>query len=172
MMNDLKLRFSVDQPMLDRLVKSLVALGVVEIPNDTRDGLGKLSEALAKVQTRRSELAETEARLVVHARRWAAEVKARKAEFDIKIDDMLLNDPEVRSAPNKEARMARARARAVQERISLEDARKEHAVLTSLCDVVKAARENLKNAKESISQIRSIAEMEMMSTGITGLRRT
>lgn len=162
----MELKFSCNQPAIDKLVRALVALGDVEVPRDAREGLNLLSVALGKIQRRRSELAETESRLTVHCRLWQAEVSSRDAAYRIKLDDMLLNDPEVRVAPNKEARMARARARAIHERQRLDEARKEHAALVALLEVAKVARDNLKNAKESISAVTRIAEMELINSGM------
>lgn len=158
---------------IEALITSLTALGSVPIPSGTAEGFRPLGAALETINHRRQMLTRTHARILVLAKTWAAEAIGRKAEHEIKVADLYENDPEVRAAPNRDGRMARARARAVEEHRSVVLARKEQATWAALLQVCETVQDNLKIAKESVSRLLNIAEMELQSStlGQLGSRR-
>lgn len=156
------MRVSSQQAALDKLVMAIVKLGALDIPREvTVAGMSEYGSILSRIVDRRQQLASVEARILIQHTSWQAEFKGREADYKIKVDDLVENDPHVRSSPNKEGRMARARSAAIDERRSMEEARKESAIWGSLLTVCARTREDLKNAKESVARICHIIEMEL-----------
>ena len=149
-----------------KLIDAIIALGEVNVPRDIRGGLHLLGHALSRVVQGRQTLARIESRVMVHTGMWSAEVTALEAEYKIKLDDLMVNDAHVRGAPNAEARAARARQMCVEERRQVSLAKKERAVWEALSKVCSQVRENLKTAKESVSRLCDIAEMEVNTAGL------
>ena len=150
---------------MNRLIEAIVGLGEVSVPSDIMGGLHLLGQALERVINNRQALSRIHARVLVNAKTWASEVRGREAEYKIKLDDLVNNDPHVKGGPNNEARMARARSLCIFDYRKVVEAQKEKGVWDALLEICDQTRENLKIAKESVSRLCSIAEMQVTDAG-------
>ena len=83
-----------------------------------------------------------------------------EADYKVKVDDLTVNDPEVKSAPNADARKARARFKAVVERKVYSKLKESFTIWGSVLTIIEAAQDDLKVAKEAISKMVSVFELE------------
>ena len=162
-------RAHVDAAAVERLVVSITALGSIVIP-DGNTGLAEFHKTLQAINDRRQVLTRTHARILVQSKTWQAETAGRKAELEIRIADLYENDPEVRSAPSRDARMSRARAKSLSGFRAVVSARKEQAVWSALLEICDRVADDLKMAKESVSRLIHLAEMQALNAGFVTRR--
>lgn len=158
-------RAHCDPAAVERLVGTITALGSILIPNGDK-GLDAFQCVLQAINDRRQVLTRTHARILVQAKTWAAEASGRKAELEIRIADLIENDSEVRSAPTKDARLSRARAKSLDAYRSVVAAKKEQAVWSALLEICDRVADDLKLAKESVSRLIHLAEMQALNAGM------
>lgn len=152
----------MNQKALDALITRIVKISEIAIPRDASAvGLSSLRECLVAANEKRQELTRIHSRILVRTKMLDARVRELDATWKIKVDDALVNDSEVKAASNADARLARARARFVADRREIGNERERLAMWKAIEEVCISCSENLKIAKESISRMIAIYELEM-----------
>lgn len=148
----------------DRTVQAISALGVVPIPGPgpTYD---ELRRALVTISGRRDRLATLMARITMRAREAKNRLVNAEAALRIRVDELLVNDAEVRSARAVE-QLSRARIKAAVEGREVLAAELDRQLWDGMVDVCSMAEKNLQIAKEQVSKLVQIAELEAAGHGL------
>ena len=156
----------LDSELVHVVTYKILALGRVQIQTDaTADALPMMINRLAGVIDNRAMLTQIQGPLLIERRNLKGELQVREAELKIALDDALLDDDHVRMGSSKEIRLARARQKHKDSRITINMMRRRLASCEGLLEVCAIVDKDLTQAKETLSRQVQVIQMELQLQG-------